>query len=378
MSTVDAPEPLNRFSNRCYSTPLSAMNRPIPASEETNRRRRPTIADVARRAGVSPAAVSFAVNGRPGVGEETRARILETAKELGWHPSASARALTEARARTIGLILARQTEELEADSFFVRFLAGIERKLAPADYALLLQLVPVAGADKTLGAYERLAAGGRVDGFLLADPELDDPRLHLLQAAGLPVVVAGRLEPDSPFPWVETDHDTGMFEAVEHLVSLGHERIGFLGGGENYEHVQRRLSRWREAVRSAGLAPGPVVHASGDSNAAATAVLDAEPTAVACTSDTLALALIVAARARGLAVPEDLSVTGFDDSVLAGLSSPALTSVRVDYAEFGAAAAAALLARIDGGEPPSYEPSRPVLETRASTAKPRGAISMHR
>lgn len=327
---------------------------------------------------MSPAAVSFAVNGRPGVGEETRARILETAKELGWHPSASARALTEARARTIGLILARQTEELEADSFFVRFLAGIERKLAPADYALLLQLVPVAGADKTLGAYERLAAGGRVDGFLLADPELDDPRLHLLQAAGLPVVVAGRLEPDSPFPWVETDHDTGMFEAVEHLVSLGHERIGFLGGGENYEHVQRRLSRWREAVRSAGLAPGPVVHASGDSNAAATAVLDAEPTAVACTSDTLALALIVAARARGLAVPEDLSVTGFDDSVLAGLSSPALTSVRVDYAEFGAAAAAALLARIDGGEPPSYEPSRPVLEMRASTAKPRGAISMHR
>ena len=107
-------------------------------------------------------------------------------------------------------MLARQTEELEADSFFVRFLAGIERKLAAADYALLLHLVPVAGAEKTLGAYERLAAGGRVDGFLLTDPELEDPRLQLLEAAGLPVVVAGRLEIGSPFPWVETDHDTGI------------------------------------------------------------------------------------------------------------------------------------------------------------------------
>jgi DNA-binding LacI/PurR family transcriptional regulator len=351
------------------------INRPVPASEEGHRRRRPTIADVAKRAGVSPAAVSFAVNGRPGVGEQTRARILETAKELGWHPSASARALTEARARTIGLVLARQTEELEADSFFVRFLAGIERKLAAADYALLLHLVPVAGAEKTLGAYERLAAGGRVDGFLLTDPELEDPRLHLLQAAGLPVVVAGRLEPDSPFPWVETDHDAGMIEAVEHLVSLGHERIGFLGGGETYEHVQRRLSRWREAVRAAGLPFGPVVHAAGHGNAAAGAVLDDGPTAVACTSDTLALALVAAARARGLAVPEDLSVIGFDDSVMAALSSPALTSVRVDYAEFGAAAAAALLARIDGEQPPPYEPSRPVLEVRASTGKPERAVS---
>ena len=205
---------------------------------------------------MSPAAVSFAVNGRPGVGEETRARILETAKELGWHPSASARALTEARARTIGLVLARQTEELEADSFFVRFLAGIERKLAAADYALLLHLVPVAGAEKTLGAYERLAAGGRVDGFLLTDPELEDPRLHLLRGRG---AARGRRRAARTRLAVSVGGDRsrpGMVEAVEHLVSLGHERIGFLGGGESYEHVQRRLLRWREAVQAAGLDAG--------------------------------------------------------------------------------------------------------------------------
>src|SRR5438067_2166682 len=151
------------------------MNHPIEDSEDSARRR-PTIADVAERAGVSPTLVSFAVNDRPGVSPETRERILSAAKELRWRPSASARALSQARTRAIGLVLTRGAEQLEVDSFFVRFLAGVERTLAPADYAMLLQLVPATGAAAALGAYERLSAGGRVDGFLLTDPELDDPR----------------------------------------------------------------------------------------------------------------------------------------------------------------------------------------------------------
>src|SRR3954470_3748193 len=116
------------------------MSQPRPDPEPG--RRRATIADVARAAGVSPAAVSFAINGRPGVSLETRERILAAASELGWRPSASARALTEARSRSIGLVLARNTAQLELDAFFVRFLSGVERTLAEADYALLLQLVP--------------------------------------------------------------------------------------------------------------------------------------------------------------------------------------------------------------------------------------------
>src|SRR6187401_859907 len=112
------------------------------ASRAPSPRRRPTIADVARRAGLSAAAVSFAVNDRPGVSSGTRERILEAARELGWQPSASARALTEARTRAIGLLLARSVTQLEGDSFFVRFLSGIERALGAADYALLLQIVP--------------------------------------------------------------------------------------------------------------------------------------------------------------------------------------------------------------------------------------------
>jgi DNA-binding LacI/PurR family transcriptional regulator len=331
--------------------------------------RRPTIADVARRAGVSQAAVSLAVNGRAGVGEETRARVLQVARELGWRPSASARALTEARTRAIGLVLERDPAHLELDSFFIRFLSGVERTLAPADYALLLQLLPAGGASAR-AAYGRLAAAGRVDGFLLTDVEISDPRFELLESAGLPAVVAGRPVSASPFPWVETDHARGMTTAVEHLVGLGHQRVAFLGGLAEHEHVQARLGRWHQALTAARLRPGEVVNAGEPAGAAARA-LDSGATAVACTSDVLAMAVVAAARERGLSVPGDVSVTGFDDSPLAALAHPPLTSVRVDYAEFGAAAAAALLAAIAGEPAPGYEPPQAELIVRASTGAPR-------
>src|SRR4051812_39484292 len=280
-----------------------ASPRRMPSFAPDPPRRRPTIADVARRAGVSAAAVSFAVNDRPGVSPETRARILAAARELGWRPSASARALTQARTRAIGLVLARNAAQLELDSFFVRFLSGIEAALTAADYALLLQLVP-GGAAAALPAYERLAAAGRVDGFLLTDVEVGDPRFALLAAAGIPVVIAGRPVGDCPFPWVETRHAEGMAAPVEHLAALGHERIAFFGGRSEFEHVQVRLACWRSALDASGLPDGPVAHTDGDPGEAARALLDSAPTAVVCASDVLALELVGAARERGMEVPD--------------------------------------------------------------------------
>jgi len=316
--------------------------------------RRPTIDDVAARAGVSSAAVSFAINGRPGVGEETRRRILAAAEELGWRPSASARALTEARARAIGLLLARSVDQLEVDPFFVRFLAGVERTLARSDHDLVLRV-----AERVEpAAYERLAAAGRVDGFLLCDVEVDDSRFALLEAAGLPVVVAGHPVSPCPFPAVETDHADGMRLVVEHLLELGHRSIGFAGGPEHLEHVQARLAVWRETLVAAGVEPGPVGHAPE--------LLDGV-TAIVTTSDVLATALLAEARERGIGVPGALSLTGFDDSPLAALGSPSLTSVRLDYAGFGASAAGQLLAAIAGEPPPPYVPAAPELVVREST-----------
>jgi DNA-binding LacI/PurR family transcriptional regulator len=304
---------------------------------------------------VSATSVSFAMNGQPGVGEDTRQRILAAAEELGWQPSAHARGLAQSRARAIGLLLARPLEQLEVDPFFVRFLAGVERTLARSDHALVLR---VSGEPADLDAYERLAASGRVDGFLLCDVELDDPRFERIE---LPAVVAGHPVSPCPFPWLETEHARGIEAVVEHLVALGHRRIGFCGSSERLEHVQARLGTWREALAAAGLEPGPV--AFGDP-----AALLGEVSAVVFASDVLAASGLAAARERGIDVPGELSITGFDDSPLAALASPALTSVRIDYAQFGEAAAAALLAAIAGEPVPPFRGAAPALVVRASTA----------
>jgi LacI family repressor for deo operon, udp, cdd, tsx, nupC, and nupG len=335
---------------------------------------RPTIADVARRAGVSRAAVSFAINERPGLADETRARILRAADELGWRPSGSARALTRAQAGAIGLVLVRHPDRLEFDDFFVRFLAGVERTLMPRDYGLLLQVV-AHDAGEGLEAYRRLIASGRIDGMLLTDVLLEDQRFDLLAESGLPTAIAGRPTHDCPFPAVETQHAEGMAVLVEHLIALGHRSVAFIGGDPNYEYVATRRRVWMNTLRNAGLEPGLSASVVPDDAAAqaATARLlqaGARPTAIVYTSDMLALAGASVARKLGFSVPDEVSIAGFDDSPVAALSSPPLTTVRVDYAGFGAAAAALLLAEIDGTPPPPFEPAAPELILRGSTIPP--------
>jgi DNA-binding LacI/PurR family transcriptional regulator len=213
------------------------------------------------------------------------------------------------------------------------------------------------------GAYGALAASGRVDGFLLCDVEVDDRRFDLLADGGVPAVVAGHPVSPCPFPWVETAHADGMRLVAEHLLERGHRRIGFVGGSADLEHVQARLGVWRETLEAAAVEPGPVAHTAGE-------LFGGQVTAIVHTSDGLAAAALGAARERGIDVPGDLAITGFDDSPLAALSAPPLTSVRVDYAGFGEGAAAALLASIAGEPLPVFEPASPELVVRDSTAAP--------
>lgn len=336
------------------------------------RQRRPTIADVARRAGVSTASVSYVMNGLPGVGDQTRSRVLEVAREMGWTPSGTARALTRARANAIGLVLARDPEELESDPFTVRFLSGIERTLAADECALVLQMAAPTGSEINLEPYHRLLDSGRVDGFLLADPLHDDPRFAILAEAATPVVVVGDTGGQSPFPVLETNHLEGMAMIVEHLLSLGHERLGFVGASEVYEHVHTRRDVWEATIRAAGHEPGPVAYATPADPAGTAATLavleDPTVTAITYTTDMLAVAGMTTAREAGRNVPDAVSMTGFDDSQFAATFG--LTSVRVDYRELGAGATAHLLALIAGDEPPEFTPTRPELHLRASSAPP--------
>jgi DNA-binding LacI/PurR family transcriptional regulator len=313
--------------------------------------RRPTIADVARHAGVSKGAVSFALNGRAGVSEETRQRILAAAAELGWSPSHRARALSSKRAFSLGLVLARDPDLLGADPFFPAFIAGVEKVLAERDQTLVLQVVTSPAAEEA--GYRRLARDGRVDGVFLVDLRRADPRIALLAEIGLPAVTLNRPDVPSPFPAVVLDDRPGVAAAVAHLAALGHTAIAHVAGPDVFLHAIARRAAFTQAMTDAGLPPGPVV--TGDFTAAggrdATHRLltgEHPPTAIVYANDVMALSAIAVAAELGIRIPADVSITGYDDSTLAAYVHPALTTVRADAMSWGEAAATTLLAVIDG------------------------------
>lgn len=339
--------------------------------ERQRRRRRPSIKDVARAAGVSTGAVSYALNGRPGVTEETRQRILAAARELGWRPNASAKALVNSRTYAVGLVMARPPELLEADPFFPHFLAGIEKTLSQIDYALLL-LVVGDDEERERDCYERLAAAHRVDGVFLTDLRRNDPRLPLLAALELPAVAVGRPTEEVAFPWIALDEAGAMEGVVRHLVALGHGHIAYVGGPPAYVHSVQREEAWRRSLQEAELQPGPTVAGdfSGPGGERATGELlssTQRPTAIVYANDLMAIAGMTLAMRAGLRVPEDVSITGFDDIPLAAHVSPGLTTVRPDVLTWGRQAARLLVAEVEGHELDTPSLEAPELIVRGST-----------
>ncbi|WP_433183060.1 LacI family DNA-binding transcriptional regulator [Actinoallomurus sp. CA-150999] len=337
--------------------------------------RRPTIADVAAHAGVSVGAVSFALNGRPGVGEETRQRILDTARELGWQPSHGARSLSTSRAFALGLVLARAPESIGSDPFFPAFIGGVEAVLAPRGQSLVLQVVPDAEAE--IAGYRRLGGEGRVDGVFLTDLRCSDPRLSLLTEIGLPAVTLNRPDIESGFPAICLDDRPGIATAVGHLVGLGHTRIAHVAGPTELLHGRGRHEAWTAALDEAGLAPGPVVESDFTAAGGAAATrelldLAERPTAIVYANDLMAVAGMAVAHERGYVVPNDLSITGFDDMELSAHVHPALTTVRTDPFGWGRAAARVLLDLVEGRDPGDEDVAPGALVIRYSTGSAPG------
>ncbi len=216
---------------------------------------RPTINDVATAAGVSKGAVSFALNGRPGISPDTRKRILETAESLGWSPSPRARALSVSKALAVGLVIARPPEILRADAFFPSFIAGLETVLSTRGHALLLQVAE----HSDHAAYRRLVQEGRVDGVFVTDLAVDDERPALLEELGLPTIIIGpHLGEQSRARQsaLGVDDAPGIRAAVEHLVELGHRNIAHVSGPLHLVHGRSRRLAWGQALQDAGLPEG--------------------------------------------------------------------------------------------------------------------------
>ena len=342
--------------------------------------RRPTIADVARRAGVSKGLVSFALNDRPGVNVATRDRILSVAAEMGWSPDVRARSLSTNRSFALGLVLQRDTAIVAGDPFFPAFIAGVERELSPAGQALVLASVPP--GPRAADTYRKLASERRVDGVFISDLRAKDERLALVHSLGLAAVTLGHPDIESPFPSVTVDDVDGMIATVDHLAELGHRRIAHVAGSSEMLHARRRRDAFESACTKHGVECRVVetdfsARQGAEATTALVAVAATRPTAITYSNDQMALAGIAVAQRMGLSVPGDLSMAGFDDSDIARYVYPSLTSVATDVVEWGAAAARALLAVIAGIGVDDTELAPARLVVRESTGPAPSSRSSH-
>ncbi len=304
------------------------------------------------------------------ISREVVLRVQEEARRQGYRRDAVAASLRTGRSRLVGVVL----PDL-ANPVFAPILSGITAELEQAGY-LVLVAASGPGADR-LRIIEELIAR-RIDGLLLATARRREPVVDACLAAGLPVVLVNRGEDEARVSAVVTDDIGGMRLAVEHLVGLGHRRIGHLAGPKDLSTGIRRRRGFEEAMRAAKLEAGAIVTASAYSRdageAAAAELLDANPrlTAIAASNDLLALGAYRVLEARGLTCPRDVSIAGHNDMPLVDMVEPGLTTVRIGHAEMGRAAAQLLLAEV--GERRSAcvtQLTTAELIIRASTARAR-------
>ena len=330
---------------------------------------RVTIRDIAERAGVSKGAVSYALNGRPGVSSDTRDRILAIADELGWYPNRAARALSAARADACGLVLARPARTIALEPFFMEFIAGVESELASRSIALTIQLVP--DIHEEIAVYRRWWGEHRVDGILMVDLRVEDPRVEELVRLGLPAVAVGGPLENRALASVWHDEGAVVVEAVQYLAALGHTRVAHVSGIGEFVHTQQRTAAFERTASELGLESEIVeTDYSAESGARATRRLlssPSRPTAILFDSDLLAVTGLGVAQQMGVAVPDDLSIVGWDDSLISQVVHPALTAITRDLAAYGGLATRHLLAVVEGETTGDVETERGELTLRGST-----------
>ncbi len=320
------------------------------------------LSDIAARAGVSEATVSRVLNGKPGVSPATREAVVAAVDTLGYERPPR---LRERNHGLVGLI----TPEL-TNPIFPALAQVIEQVLASRGYTpVLCTQSPGGSAEDQL--VELLVDQG-VTGIVFvsgvhADATADMSRYVKLAGRGVPFVMINGYTPEVSAPFVSTDDSAAMRLAVAHLVALGHERIGLAVGPSRFVPVRRKVAGFRSVLPD-GLVQHTLFTVEGG-EAAASTLLDKECTAIVCGNDLMAFGAVRAARARGLAVPKDVSVVGFDDSPLIVFADPPLTTLRQPVETIGQAAVHALLEEIDGTPAPHVEyMCQPELVVRGSTA----------
>ncbi|MEV4515232.1 LacI family DNA-binding transcriptional regulator [Dactylosporangium sp. NPDC049525] len=330
------------------------------------------MSDIAQRVGVSRVAVSYALNGRPGVSDDLRERVREVAAELGFAVHRPAVAMHGASCDAVGLTLRRTSAAFSIEVFRRQLISGIQMELSARGFGLALQFVT--SAEEEIAVHRRWHAERRVDGVVLCDLRRDDPRVPALQALGLPAVVVGGTGAIPGLANLWTDEAASAGKVVGYLASLGHRRVTRVSGPPDMLHTQARTAAVERAA--AGMTVTVVAaDYTGDAAAQATRrILSGapRPTAIVYDSDVMALAGLGVAAEMGVRVPADVSILAWEDSPLCELVHPALTVLRRNITDYGAQAARLLLECVDGREPRSVRYTNPTLAVRDSTAPAAG------
>jgi len=314
-----------------------------------------SLADIARMVGVSVSTVSRALAGNPLVNERTRVRVRAVADQHGFRPNQTARNLRLKRSQTIGVAipLGHEAGQHLTDPFFITLIGHLADRLTESGHDLLLSRVIPADDDWL----ERIVGAGRVDGILLIGQSNQLAAIERLAARYLPLVVWGAVLPGTRHCAVGSDNRLGARLAAEHLIALGRRRLAFFGHPGAPE-IAERFAGAKGACAAAGLPPPELLPAhltpeSAYDMAATRFAAGTPPDGIVAASDVVAMSAIRAAAERGLSVPDDLAITGFDDTAIAAHTSPPLTTVRQDLPEAATLMVRNLFARITGEVTPS-------------------------
>lgn len=314
-----------------------------------------TIKDVAKRAGVSPSTVSRVMSNHPRISRETVRKVKEIMEELGYHSNIMARSLVSNKTYTLGMVLPRPAEELFQNHFFAENIRGITTQASRAGYDVLM----TAGhsEQEELEAVTRLVKGKRVDGIILLQSRKIDPLIAFLKKEQFPFILIGHYG-DDDILCVDNNNVQAAFDATAHLISQGHERIGFVSGPPNLTVSQDRLEGYKKALADNGLrsesewiVEGEFLQESGYRAMSFFMNLPERPTALVVIDDIVTFGILRGLTELGYKVPDDLSLVSFNNIALSELSSPPLSSIDIGIYQLGYMASQQLIRLIQGDKP---------------------------
>lgn len=317
-----------------------------------------TIKDVAKVANVAPSTVSRVIANSPRISEKTKERVREVMDQLGYHPNFIARSLASQSTRAIGLVMPSSTDVVFQNPFFPTVLSGLSEGAHSKQYAL--HMTTGKTEDEIFDGVVAMVQGGRVDGVVLLYSKVEDRVIAYLRERDFPFVVIGKpFKDDENISYVDNDNFKAGKEVTEHLIQLGHDRIGFIGGNLDLVVTVERLLGYEKALRNSGISlvdeyivNDEFLRESGQDAVKVLLSLEKPPTAMVVADDLMALGVLNKLDELGITVPDDISIVSFNNVLIAEMARPPLTSVDINIFDLGYQATKSLIQKIENpGEP---------------------------